>query len=302
MSDAQGLGAALIPGTTVVGMGTAPDRVRAALLDEVPGLLRYARSLTRDRSTAEDLVQETVLRAMERADSFRGDSSPATWLHRILHNLAVDHARRNREVPVEDVMDVEALWGDDAYTVDAETVALRAQTRADLEDALVHLPVAYRSAVLLHDVEGLTVPQVAQVQEVGLAAAKQRLRRGRMMLVTELARLPERRAAGKGVPLRCWDARSRIGDYLDRVMSPDEAAVLERHLQGCPTCPPLYAALVATTEALAARRTGARAGGRDPDSVVPAALATKLALVLGELPARTPAGADAPPAGGSFRR
>ena len=182
-------------------MGTAPDDVRAVLLDEVPGLLRYARSLTRDRSTAEDLVQETVLRAIERADSFRGESSPATWLHRILHNLAVDRVRRDREVPVEDVTDgIEALWRDDAYTVDAETVALRAQTRADLEDALIHLPVAYRSAVLLHDVEGLTVPQVAQVQQVGLAAAKQRLRRGRMMLVTELARLPERRAAGRGLP------------------------------------------------------------------------------------------------------
>jgi len=266
-------------------MGTDPDSVRTALLDAVPGLLRYARSLTRDRSAAEDLVQETVLRAMQRGDTFRGESSPATWLHRVLHNLAVDRARRDREVPVEDVADVaEALWRDDAYTVDAETVALRAQTRADLEDALVHLPVAYRSAVLLHDVEEFTVAQVAQVQEVGLAAAKQRLRRGRMMLVTELGRLPERRAAGRGIPLRCWDARSQVSDYLDGALGPSEAAVLERHLQRCSTCPPLYSALVATTEALAERRHGARSGGRDADSVVPADLADRLALVLGRSP------------------
>ena len=85
--------------------------------------------------------------------------------------------------------------------------------------------------------------------------------------------------------MRCWDARSRISDYLDRILSPDEAAVLERHLRKCATCPPLYAALVATTEALAGRRSGARANGRDPDSVVPTDLATRLATVLGETPA-----------------
>src|SRR5664279_883611 len=127
------------------------------LLAEVSGLLGLARMLTRDGPQAEDLVQETLVRALEKADTFCGEASLATWLHRILHNLAVDHARRSREVPVEDIVDaVEAAWRDDCYTVDAATVAARAQTRADLEDALVHLPLAYRAAVVLHDAEGLT--------------------------------------------------------------------------------------------------------------------------------------------------
>ncbi|MBU4337400.1 MAG: sigma-70 family RNA polymerase sigma factor [Actinobacteria bacterium] len=249
-----------------------------AIAAQLPGLLRYARTLTSDAATAEDLVQETVTRALERAESFRYESSPATWLHSILHNLAMDHIRRSHEVPVADIVDrVEAAWRDDSYTVDAEQVVIRAQDAAQLRDALVHLPVIYRSALLLHDGAGLTTAQVAQIHRIGLPAAKQRLRRGRMMLVSELGRADERAAATRGVPLRCWDARRSISDYLDGALDAATAGRVVGHLRGCPTCPPLYAALVAATGALASGGTPAPdAGARDPDSVVPPALARRL--------------------------
>lgn len=232
---------------------------------EVPGLLRFARALTRDPQQAEDLAQEVLARALERADSFRGEARLSTWLHRITYNLAVDQARRRRELPVEDVGDeIDARWSDDAYTVDAALVVARAETRTELEDALIRLPVAYRAAVVLHDAEGLTVPEFAGVVEISVAAAKQRLRRGRMMLVSALARGAERREVLHGVPLRCWDARSMVSDYLDGLLDDGRAELLERHLQACPTCPPLYASLVAATGAMA--RLGSL---RDPDSVIP---------------------------------
>ncbi|KAB7743876.1 hypothetical protein GA707_10330 [Nostocoides sp. F2B08] len=103
------------------------------LVPEMPGLLRYARSLTSDPGRAEDLVQETLTRALQSAGTFRAESSLATWLHRILHNLAVDAARRDREVPDLDVVadEVERRWRQDAYTVDAVEVAARAETRAE---------------------------------------------------------------------------------------------------------------------------------------------------------------------------
>jgi RNA polymerase sigma-70 factor (ECF subfamily) len=239
---------------------------------EVPSLLRFARTLTRTSADAEDLVQETLTRAMEHAESFRGDSSLATWLHRILHHQAVDRARRDREQPVEEILETaERNWRDDAYSVDAAALVARAETRAELEDALVHLPVVYRAAIVLHDAEGLTVPEVAEIQGVTLAAAKQRVRRGRMMLVSELGRGHERRHALRGVPLRCWDARSQVSDYLDGELDQTHADHLRRHIEGCPTCPPLYSALVGARDAL--RRT---AQGRDPDSVIPPAVAERL--------------------------
>jgi RNA polymerase sigma-70 factor (ECF subfamily) len=252
-----------------VDVATLRERIPA----EIPGLLHFARSLTRDPQQAEDLVQDTVARGLERAGGFREASSLSTWLHRILHNLAVDSSRRRREIPSDVLADrVEELWRDDAYTVDAAEVVTRAETRAELEDALIRLPVIYRAAVVLHDAEGLTMAEIADLVGVGLPAAKQRLRRGRMMLVSALAVGAERRAALDGVPLACWDARMHISDYLDGTLDPALAAQLEQHLGGCPTCPPLYASLVGVRNALG------RAGGslRDPDSVIPEAIAREI--------------------------
>jgi RNA polymerase sigma-70 factor (ECF subfamily) len=248
-------------------------RLAARLPDEVPGLWRFARSLVRDPQRADDLTQETLAWALERAALFRGDASLATWLHRVAHNLVVDQARQAREVPVEDIADeVEARWRDDAYTVDAAEVVARAETREELEDALIRLPVTYRAMVVLHDAEGLTVAEIADIAEISLPAAKQRLRRGRMMLVTALARGAERREVLGGVPLRCWDARSQVSDYLDGLLSPPAAARVEKHLEGCPTCPPLYASLVGATDALARTRDS----WRDPDAVVPDELVERI--------------------------
>lgn len=253
------------------------DDLADRMVEALPSLQRLARTLTRDAATGEDLVQETVARALERAEQFRGDASVRTWLHRILYHLWVDRARREaRSVPVEttEVAElVERRWMDDAYTVDAAVVAERAETIAEIEDALVRLPFIYRSAVLLHDVEGLTVREVAELTDVGLPAAKQRLRRGRMMLVSALAAGAERRSEIGDVPLRCWDARRLVSDYLDDELSPDRRRAVELHLDRCPTCPPLYSALV-----------GARAGLgrlRDPDSVIPPHLVSRIRTRLG---------------------
>jgi RNA polymerase sigma-70 factor, ECF subfamily len=253
------------------------DAVSVLLPAEVPGLYRFALTLAPDRQHAEDLVQDTVIRALERADSFRQDASLGTWLRRILHNLAVDQARSRREVPVEDlVAEVEARWNDDSYTVDAAIVVARAETREELDDALIRLPIIYRAAVVLHDAEGLTVREIADVQQIALPAAKQRLRRGRMMLVDELARGAQRREALKGVPLRCGDARARVSDYLDGEVDQATARALEQHLRDCPTCPPLVAGLVGTTKAL----RGSAGSLRDPDSVLPPELAARVSALL----------------------
>ncbi|MEO8557245.1 MAG: sigma-70 family RNA polymerase sigma factor [Actinomycetota bacterium] len=247
--------------------------VRSRLAAEVPGLLRYARTIVADGRVAEDLVQETLLRALERAGSFRGDASLATWLHRILHNLAVDVSRRDREDATENVeREVEERWRSDSYTVDAATVVERAETREELEDALVRLPVIYRTAVVLHDAEGMTVAEIADIQGVALPAAKQRLRRGRMMMVDALAQGRERREALRGVPLRCWDARSKVSDYLDDELMSSDRVLVERHLEACPTCPPLYAGLVGARAALGALR--------DADTVVPQSLAGRIKELL----------------------
>jgi RNA polymerase sigma-70 factor (ECF subfamily) len=246
------------------------DAARRAALgeriaDELPALVRTARALVRDETRAQDLAHDTVVRALERADTFRGESSLRHWLRRIMHNIAVDQARRQHELPVEEI---EERWRDDDYTVDAAAVVARAETQDEVRDALVRLPYGYRVAVVLHDMEGLTMREVADITATQLPAAKQRLRRGRMALVSALAAGHERRVALQGVPLRCWDARAQVSDYLDGELPADTSALVERHLESCPTCPPLYAALVGVTAVVA--------GLRDDDRVIDPRLADRV--------------------------
>lgn len=233
-------------------------------------LYRFALSVTRDVDLAGDLVQDTMVRALEKADQYRGDAPPGAWLRRILYNLAVDRSRRSSHEMV--VEDVEHHWRDDEYTVDPAAVAERSQSREELEDALTRLPFIYRAAVLLHDVEGLTVREIAEIQDLSLPAAKQRLRRGRMSLVTALAEGYERRKALQGVPMRCWEARRHISDYLDGILDEETAVIVEKHLEVCPTCPPLYAALVDAHHGLGSLR--------DPDSVIPPELGKRIDVLL----------------------
>ena len=245
----------------------------AALLPDLrAGLLRYAITLTGSGTAAEDLVQETMVRALERSESLVEPGALRSWLYRIAHNLAVDQFRRDREYPTEDIGDlVEERWRDDAYTVDAGAVALAAETAEELQDALLRLPTGYRTVLVLHDAHGWTAREIAESLDLGLPATKQRLRRARMMLVSALAAGQERRVAIGTVPLRCWDARRQVSAYLDHELDAAVARAVEAHLAGCPTCPPLYASLVSAQENLS--RLGEL---RDPDSVVPPDVASRL--------------------------
>ena len=241
----------------------------ADLVEHLDALHRYALGMTRDPHLADDLVHDVVVRALERGDQYRAEAPLRHWLRRMLHNLTVDRSRRSqREVLVEEV---EERWRDDSYTVEADAVITRASTGEELRDALARLPFTAREAVLLHDVEGYRVREVADVQDVSLPAAKQRLRRGRMALVTALAQGERRRTLTKGVPMRCWDARQHVSDYMNGDLDPGIAAGVEAHLAGCPTCPPHYAALVGVSDQLG--------NLRDPDSVISPVLAEKLRLM-----------------------
>lgn len=240
------------------------------MAESTPDLFRAARRMCASRAEAEDLVQEALTRAVQAREGFRGEASPRTWLHRILWNLAVDRARRGqRELLVDEVED---RWRDDDYAVDPAEVATRAADSDAMREALLRLPFTYRAALVLHDSLGWTHPELAERMGISVDNAKQRVHRGRMLLTTALAEAAERHEVVKGVPMRCWDARVQVGDYLDGALAVPARAALEAHLATCPTCPPLYAALVGTTTALGE--------WRDADNTLPPALAARVAQVV----------------------
>jgi RNA polymerase sigma-70 factor (ECF subfamily) len=241
-----------------------PDAFATRLDAEVPRLVRLATRLTRDPAEAEDLAQETITTAWRRRGQLRDAASLGAWLRRSLVNRVIDRSRR-RSPAMLDLAEVEADWRDDDFTVDPEGVVERAEVRDDLEDALIRLPATYRLPVVLHDALDWTGPEVAEVMRIGLPAVKQRIRRGRMMLVNALAADDLRRRASLAQPLRCWRARRLVSAYLDKELGARDRTAVEDHLATCPTCPPLYASLVGIRAAMS--------NLRDPDTVVEERLA-----------------------------
>jgi RNA polymerase sigma-70 factor (ECF subfamily) len=246
--------------------GASADAFADALVAALPRLVRLATRLVRDADAAEDIAQETIIGAWRRRDQLRDTRALDAWLRRSLVNRVIDRSRVHRDEV--DIDAVERDWKDDHYSVAPELVLERAELREDLEDALARLPVIYRVPVILHDVLDWTAADIARSMGIGLPAAKQRLRRGRMQLVSALAEDDGRRQASLAQPLRCWRARRHVSAYLDDELGPDDRAAVEEHLAGCPTCPPLYASLVGVRASLG--------GLRDPDTVVEAAMATRI--------------------------
>ncbi len=244
-----------------------PDQLAARLAVEAPWLVRLATRLTRDPAEAEDLVSETVMAAWRRRGQLRDPAALRGWLRRSLVNRVIDRSRRH-SVELLDFAAVEADWRDDDFTVDPEAVVERAELRDELEDALVRLPVIYRIPVVLHDALDWSGSEVADAMRIGLPAAKQRIRRGRMMLVHALAADDARRRASLAQPMRCWRARRLVSGYLDGELPAGERTAVEEHLAGCPTCPPLYASLVGIRDAMGALR--------DPDTVVEKQIAARI--------------------------
>ncbi len=240
--------------------------------DHSAALFRYARWLGASSSDAQDMVQEVYLRAWQKHDQLDGIVAPRAWLRQILHNAFIDNVRVSRfEL---DVQDVESLWQDEGYTVDLEEILSSKESVEAIRAALFDLPFAYRSVVILHDLEDFTVAQVAAELSISLAAAKQRLRRGRMMLITALSRhrgVHEVEPGGIG----CWAAREMISPFIDNELSEAEKSQVQSHLDACPTCPALFASIVKVNEVMSSNQ-------RDPDESVDPALSQKVQSYLDE--------------------
>ena len=143
-------------------------------------LLRHLQRQVGDAEVAADLLQETLLRASRGFDSFAGRSSPKTWLYAIASNVVVDHLRQplrqQKIVAIEEAADVAdgSVALDDRVEVDEMNACVR--------DVIDSLPPDYRTALILHDLEGMDGAQTAEVLGISLGATKVRIHRARARL------------------------------------------------------------------------------------------------------------------------
>jgi RNA polymerase sigma-70 factor, ECF subfamily len=166
--------------TDVRGMHASLDQLREQIVDLLPRLRRFARTLARNPHDADDLVQVAVERALARSEQLRPDSSLSSWMFGILRNAWIDETRsrgrRNRIFAPEELGE---NVGDVASESQAEALCV--------QDAISRLPDEQRLAVGLVLVEGLSYKEAAEIMGVPIGTLTSRLARGREALQSMLA-------------------------------------------------------------------------------------------------------------------
>lgn len=155
-----------------------------AALSHIDSLYGTALRLTRRAADAEDLVQDTYLKAFRSAHQFEPGTNLKAWLFTILHNTFRNARRHDGRNPVDvDSEAVERAVGTGPSEQSPEQILTRATLDANLQAALDALPDAFRQAVWLRDVEELTYAEMAQVLDVPIGTVMSRISRGRRALL-----------------------------------------------------------------------------------------------------------------------
>jgi RNA polymerase sigma-70 factor (ECF subfamily) len=159
-------------------------------------LLRTALKMTRHRQDAEDLVQETILRACAAYHQFTPGTNVTAWLHRIMLNTFINGYRKKRREPFLMVDDIEQCQVGSAAAIlaaaapSAEDRALSRIPDAALVAALSQLPDNFRQVMYLIDVEGFTYREVAAIMNTPLGTVMSRLHRARASMRAKLSERP----------------------------------------------------------------------------------------------------------------
>jgi RNA polymerase sigma-70 factor (ECF subfamily) len=171
---------------------------------------RLAISITRSAPDAEEVVQDAFWSVIRNIDTFRGDSSFGSWFYRIVSNAAFRKLRRRRshrlEITMDEVLPVFSEDGRHAQTVVDWSAAVHdpardTEIRLAITAAIAELPDHYRVALLLRDVEGCSLKQIAEALGISVENAKTRLHRARLFvrkLLTESLTVDSSRASRHG--------------------------------------------------------------------------------------------------------
>lgn len=158
-----------------------PQAARILMLRLTPRIFGVATRMLQDRTEAEDVTQETMLRLWKAAPEWRDmGAAPGTWAYRVAANLCTDRLRRRREGP----LDPEIEPADDQPSAD---VRLQTQARAEaLNKALATLSERQRLAVILRHIEGRDNPEIAEILEISVEAVESLTARGKRALAQAL--------------------------------------------------------------------------------------------------------------------
>lgn len=172
------------------------SNVKQVALDQIDALYGYALTLTRDRAEAEDLVQDTYVRAMRAWEQLAPDSNVKGWLFVILRNAWLNRIRHTRSGPAfVELEDEEGSSWIDSRAVDPYVLYLRKLEHEEIREAIDSLPALHREIVVLRDIEGFSYQEIASMLNCPAGTVMSRLGRAREKLRQKLGRQQTGKAA-----------------------------------------------------------------------------------------------------------
>jgi RNA polymerase sigma-70 factor (ECF subfamily) len=160
-------------------------------LQYIDALYGAALKKTRNPSEAEDLVQETYMRAYRFFYQFESGTNLKAWLFKILHNAFINRYRKKSRKPPKVPFDVVAPFYPIKDKINGREYSLEEEIfdrffDDDVKNALEDLPPVFQTAILLSDIEGFSYPEIAEILDIPLGTVKSRVSRGRAMLRKKL--------------------------------------------------------------------------------------------------------------------
>jgi RNA polymerase sigma-70 factor (ECF subfamily) len=155
---------------------------RHAIIDLMPDLQRFARSLTGSADAGNELVQAAYERALNRQSSLSAIEQPGSWMRSVIRNLWIDEKRSSRarlSAPLEDA--------EDLGKEDTERALIARSTLARVREVMASLPEEQRSAIMLVCVNGLSYGEAAAKQDIPIGTLMSRLCRGRLELARRMS-------------------------------------------------------------------------------------------------------------------
>jgi len=174
----------------------APDAAERLVERFGDRVYRLAMRITGLREDAEEAAQDALWTAARKIGMFKGESAFGSWIYRITANAAYQKLRTRRqksaEIAIDDVLpslddDGRHFEPIDDWTNRVDEQALQGELRRVLQEAIDGLPDEYRTALVMHDVEGLSNPDIAETLGISLPAVKSRVHRSRLFVRKKLA-------------------------------------------------------------------------------------------------------------------
>lgn len=197
----------MIPASDAKKEMTGPrlNEFKRALVDVLPALRAFARSLCRNAAEADDLVQETMLKAWSARNSYIEESNFKAWTFRILRNALYSNWRKNSRLTQLD----DSVYEKTAKAIDNAETAIEL---AEVSEAIRHLPLEQREALILIAAGGFNYEEVAAIAGVAVGTIKSRVSRGRSNLIVLMEKRANRRTS-----IPALDAAEGLMNDADRL-------------------------------------------------------------------------------------